>query len=144
MADYNVILGTNTADGLIVSNTSGDDSLALLAGNDTVTGSGGTDIVSLGSGNDLVTQPGDYSAGSIFGGEGNDTIQVNAKFNGSIIDLEAPTTRSHWPRPVQRLALPFLVVLLTTPLVSFLRFFPLLSTAVPPPFSPPTVMTASL
>ena len=61
MADYNVILGTNTADNLIVSNTSGDDSLALLAGNDTVTGSGGIDIADLGDGNDLLTQPGDFT-----------------------------------------------------------------------------------
>ena len=76
MADYTTILGTSTADSLIVSNTSGDDSLALLTGNDTVTGSGGIDIVDLGSGNDLMTQPGDYTAGTILGGSGNDTIHT--------------------------------------------------------------------
>ena len=63
MADYTTILGTSTADSLIVSNTSGDDSLALLTGNDTVTGSGGIDIVDLGSGNDLMTSG--YTAGTI-------------------------------------------------------------------------------
>ena len=46
MADYNIILGV-TADSLIVSNTAGDDSLALLSGNDTVTGTGGIDISDL-------------------------------------------------------------------------------------------------
>ena len=61
MADYNVILGTNTADNLVVSNTSGTDSLAVLSGNDTVTGSGGIDIVDFGKGNDLLTTTGDYT-----------------------------------------------------------------------------------
>jgi Ca2+-binding RTX toxin-like protein len=86
MADYTTILGTSTADSLIVSNTSGDDSLALLTGNDTVTGSGGIDIVDLGSGNDLMTQPGDYTAGTILGGSGNDTIHTASKFSGSEAD----------------------------------------------------------
>jgi Ca2+-binding RTX toxin-like protein len=66
MADYNIVLGTNTADSVIVGSSSGDDSLALLAGNDTVTGSGTNDIISLGAGNDLVTQAGNYTGGSIF------------------------------------------------------------------------------
>ena len=64
MADYNVILGTNTADNLVVSNTSSTDSLAVLSGNDTVTGSGGIDIVDFGKGNDLLTTTGDYTGGT--------------------------------------------------------------------------------
>ena len=86
MADYNVILGTNTADGLIVSNTSGEDSLALLAGNDTVTGSGGIDIVDFGSGNDLLTQPGAYTGGTLIGGTGNDTFYFGDKVSGTSAD----------------------------------------------------------
>ena len=86
MADYNVILGTNTADNLIVGNTSGDDSLALLSGNDTVTGSGGIDIVDLGSGNDLLTQPGAYTGGTVLGGKGNDTIYTADAFTSTEFD----------------------------------------------------------
>ena len=89
MADYNVILGTNTADNLIVSNTAGDDSLSLLSGNDTVTGSGGVDRAVLGSGNDLLTQPGDYTGGSIFGGSGNDTLSTASKFDDSAFEGES-------------------------------------------------------
>ena len=86
MADYNIILGTSTADSLIVSNTAGDDSLALLAGNDTVTGTGGIDITDAGTGNDLITQLGDYTGGTILGGDGNDTIYGAAKYDGSETD----------------------------------------------------------
>ena len=86
MADYNVILGTNTADNLVVSNTSGTDSLAVLSGNDTVTGSGGIDIVDFGKGNDLLTTTGDYTGGTLLGGDGNDTIYTAAKFDGTEVD----------------------------------------------------------
>ena len=84
MADYNTILGTDTADNILTGNTSGDDSLALLAGNDTVTGSGGIDIVDLGTGNDRVTQAGNYTGGTILGGTGNDTFYPG--FNASLVD----------------------------------------------------------
>ena len=89
MADYNVILGTDTADNILTGNTAGTDSLVLLAGNDTVTGSNGVDIVDLGKGNDLVTQPGAYTGGTILGGEGNDTFHTGSNFNGSQVDLGA-------------------------------------------------------
>jgi hypothetical protein len=86
MADYNVVLGSSTADSLIVSNTSGTDSLALLAGNDTVTGSGGIDVIDFGSGNDLLTQPGAYTGGTVLGGSGNDTIYSAAKASGTLFN----------------------------------------------------------
>jgi Ca2+-binding RTX toxin-like protein len=87
MADYNVTLGTNTADSLIVSNTAGtNDSLALLAGNDTVTGSASVDIIDFGLGNDQLTSPGDYTGGTILGGSGNDSFAFNGKVSGSLVD----------------------------------------------------------
>ena len=89
MADYNVILGTNTADNLIVSNTTGDDSLVLLSGNDTVTGSGGIDIASMGQGNDLLTQPGDFTGSTVLGGDGNDTLSTSSEISNTIFKGEA-------------------------------------------------------
>jgi hypothetical protein len=83
MADYNVISGSSTNDSILVGNISGDDSVSLLAGNDTVTGSGVNDIVDFGSGNDLLTQPGAYSGGTVLGGSGNDVFVFANKASSS-------------------------------------------------------------
>ena len=80
-SSYTKITGTDTANTLIVD-TIGGDSVEALAGNDTITGSGGNDIVDLGTGNDSLGAAGEYNAGSIYGGLGNDTIGSSAQFIG--------------------------------------------------------------
>ncbi|WP_310734336.1 Ig-like domain-containing protein [Ideonella livida] len=83
---------------ILVSGTSGDDTLNGGGGNDTVQGGGGNDTLTGGAGNDTVQgEAGDdyitYDAGdaSIDGGTGNDTLGFASDASGLILDLTTTT-----------------------------------------------------